>query len=88
MDYCARCCELVAQQETSVENLWYTGWCDITFAKEKQWLLGKYLKNEQVLGKGYHVVYYSMSVTILPCYNQHQVPWGTWYCNPALERLP
>ena len=32
--------------------------------------------------------FYSMSVAILPCYNQYQVPYGTWYSNPALERLP
>ena len=31
---------------------------------------------------------YSMFVATLPCYNQYQVPYGTWYSNPALERLP
>ena len=30
---------------------------------------------------------HSMLVAILPCYNQYQVPWGTWYSNLALERL-
>ena len=34
------------------------------------------------------ILFYSMSVAILPCYNQYQVPYGTWYSNPGLKRLP
>ena len=36
----------------------------------------------------YMVIDYSMLVAILPCYNQYQVPYCTWYSNPALGRLP
>ena len=44
--------------------------------------------NDRIADKSWSVFIYSMLVAILPCYNQYQVPQGTWYSNPALERLP